>query len=148
MRGLAEQAESTESERFKEPTGPLLSAREVSPRTGIPGEEALKRRDGGSLSEMVKLLLNLSLWFYTTTLFDGEPPVLHTHPITLIHASRRALLASAVLHRINSRCVFIWTPPYLEPSLTWSRRVESRGQTCFSERQSSAGIISISPTSS
>src|SRR3989338_7151141 len=33
VRGLAEQAESTESERYKEPTGPLLSAREVSPLT-------------------------------------------------------------------------------------------------------------------
>ena len=50
MRGLAEQAESTESERFKEPTGPLLSAREVSPRTELPDEEALKRRDRGSPS--------------------------------------------------------------------------------------------------
>src|SRR3972149_7106272 len=54
VRGLAEQAESTESERFKEPTGPLLSAREVSPRTGVPDEEALKRRDwGGSLLHLI-----------------------------------------------------------------------------------------------
>src|SRR3990170_162901 len=36
VRGLAEQAESTESERFKEPTDLLLSAREVSPRTDFP----------------------------------------------------------------------------------------------------------------
>ena len=46
VRGLAEQAESTETKRFKEPTDPLLSAREVSPRTNLPDEEALKRRDG------------------------------------------------------------------------------------------------------
>ena len=47
MRGLAEQAESTESERFKEPTGPLLSAREVSPRTKLPADETLEQRDKG-----------------------------------------------------------------------------------------------------
>src|SRR3990170_2044389 len=33
VRGFAERAESTESERSKEPTGPLLSGSEVSPRT-------------------------------------------------------------------------------------------------------------------
>jgi hypothetical protein len=35
MRGLAEQAESTESKRSKETTDLLLSAREVSPRTKV-----------------------------------------------------------------------------------------------------------------
>jgi len=44
VRGLAEQAESTESERFKEPTDPLLSAREVSPRTNLPADETPKPR--------------------------------------------------------------------------------------------------------
>jgi len=45
VRGLAEQAESTETKRFKEPTDPLLSAREVSPQTNLPADEALERRD-------------------------------------------------------------------------------------------------------
>ena len=44
VRGLAEQAESTETKRFKEPTDPLLSAREVSPQTNLPADEALERR--------------------------------------------------------------------------------------------------------
>ena len=43
MRGLAEQAESTESERFKEPTDLLLSAREVSPRTNLPANETVSQ---------------------------------------------------------------------------------------------------------
>ncbi len=49
MRGPAEQAESTDTERFKKSRGPLLSAREVGPRTELPDEEALKRREGESL---------------------------------------------------------------------------------------------------
>ena len=39
VRGFAERAESTESERFKEPTDLLLSGSEVSPRTNLPAEE-------------------------------------------------------------------------------------------------------------
>ncbi len=41
VRGFAERAESTESERFKEPTDLLLSAREAGPRTDFSfGERA------------------------------------------------------------------------------------------------------------
>jgi len=36
VRGLAEQAESIETKWFKEPTDPLLSAREAGPRTELP----------------------------------------------------------------------------------------------------------------
>ena len=44
VRGPAEQAESTETERFEISRGPLLSAREAGPRTELPDEEALERR--------------------------------------------------------------------------------------------------------
>ncbi len=43
VRGPAEQAESTDTERFKKSRGPLLSAREAGPQTELPDEEALER---------------------------------------------------------------------------------------------------------
>jgi len=52
VRGLAEQAESTESEWFKEPTDPLLSAREVSPRTNFPTRSHWSKGTGRSLREL------------------------------------------------------------------------------------------------
>jgi len=45
VRRPAEQAESTETERFKKSRGPLLSAREAGPRTEVPDEEALEQSD-------------------------------------------------------------------------------------------------------
>jgi len=45
VRGPAKQAESTDTERFKETTGLLLSAREAGLRTELPDKEALERRD-------------------------------------------------------------------------------------------------------
>ncbi len=47
VRGPAEQAESTETERFKKSRGPLLSAPEAGPRTELPADETLERRDRG-----------------------------------------------------------------------------------------------------
>ena len=51
VRGPAEQAESIETKRFKKSRGPLLSAREAGPRTELPADEALERRDRGVLLE-------------------------------------------------------------------------------------------------
>src|SRR3989338_1757977 len=79
--------------------------------------------------DVINTLVSLTIW--------PVKPVLHTHPITLIQACRQALPACAVLHRINGRCVFIWTPRYLEPSLTWSRRVvkkKNKKRLSMSER--------------
>jgi len=44
VRGPAEQAESTETEQFDKPTGLLLSAREVGPRTNLPADETPEPR--------------------------------------------------------------------------------------------------------
>ena len=57
VRGPAEQAESTETERFKKSRDPLLSAREAGPRTELPADETAEAKgQGGSLKYAMRFV--------------------------------------------------------------------------------------------
>src|SRR3990172_4350744 len=60
-RGFAEQAQSIERKRFKEPTGLLLWAREAGPRTKLPAEETSGAKGWGF--PILGFKISFTMWY-------------------------------------------------------------------------------------